>query len=46
MYIPACYPETFVCTDAGACLKGPVRCDGVDNCADGLDEANCSKLSK
>ena len=38
-----CTAESFRCD--GLCLRASVRCDGVNNCEDGLDEAGCGEYT-
>lgn len=37
----ACSERQLQCSD-GSCIDRNKQCDGVDDCADGLDEHNCS----
>ena len=37
-----CAPNEFTCGN-NRCILGKWRCDGTPDCADGLDEANCTK---
>uniref|UniRef100_A0A8D0L2N4 MAM and LDL receptor class A domain containing 1 n=1 Tax=Sphenodon punctatus TaxID=8508 RepID=A0A8D0L2N4_SPHPU len=37
-------PDSFWCRDTKACIDHLYLCDLVDNCGDGSDEDNCSKV--
>jgi len=39
--IYSCPATAFRCAD-GACIDGNLRCNGIDNCADGSDESRSS----
>lgn len=40
-----CPPQQWNCPGTGHCLPEKFLCDGKNDCADGADERNCSKVS-
>ncbi|XP_078666728.1 uncharacterized protein LOC144908760 isoform X1 [Branchiostoma floridae x Branchiostoma belcheri] len=41
MQIQCSWPTYLACSDNSACILQNQRCDGIQNCADASDEANC-----
>ncbi|CAM1304488.1 HSPG2 (predicted) [Pycnogonum litorale] len=39
--IPACKANEFRCISDGRCVTSAQRCDGINQCSDNSDEANC-----
>ncbi|XP_011694235.1 PREDICTED: vitellogenin receptor-like [Wasmannia auropunctata] len=42
--LPGCPPDHFACND-GKCVEMNWKCDGIPDCKDGEDEANCKYSS-
>jgi len=40
----ACTEDQFKCPNTGRCIPASFICDGDNDCGDGSDERNCSKL--
>jgi len=36
-------PGDVKCVDNGTCIHSDMNCNGISDCMDGSDEANCSK---
>ena len=50
MFLPTatgsvCGPRHFQCADKTQCIPTRWQCDGMEECADGSDEAACGKIS-